>query len=298
MEHTELDKLIERFQEMVEDEHPMKGYWGQLWNLKKEIFAGFRGVRYPTKEAREKAWQAFQEHISKANARSEAQKTQMEARQREWESRQARSKNIKDGIQSWAESTRPATANERAIAEMVLIPARMVLKILSALGLPTLSEVEEIEAELRKCGESLKEAWQAFNARNSEMLANDRNEAFQSLKLAQDQLNEAWQRWKETKNAARAERQQEREAKHTQFIERIERNIAKNEEKLANANDALERAEARLADLQEKFDTAWNDGYKERCSEWITECEAKIESIKESISRLEGWLEEDKRKLN
>lgn len=294
MEHTGLDKLIERFREVVEEDNPRRGYWGELRSLQKEIRLGFNNVRYPTHEEGEKAWKTFHEYIERANERSEAQKTKMDASQRDWQKRQERSQAVKDNIQSQGNSALPATANERAIAELVLAPAKIVVAVLfHLLRIPSSTALEEMRWELLKCNEQMKDAWATYSSMKNELLSGDRQQTRQSLETTQQQLNDAWEKWKEAKGAQK----KEKEEKHQNFVERVEKNIANLEEKLSKSNSALERAEAHLEDLQEQFRTAWNDGFKDRCSEWITETENKIESIKESILRLEGWLDEDRRKL-
>ena len=118
------------------------------------------------------------------------------------------------------------------------------------------------------------------------------------MKEAGNQLDAAWAQWKDKNASLRKKKQHEWEEKHRLFVERVKANIVKLEDKLVKAEAALQKQESHLDDLRDKYDTAWNDSYKDRCSEWIDECENRIASIKEHIDRLEGWINEERNKLD
>jgi hypothetical protein len=312
VDYNELDDLISALQAAVDETHPQRGYWGELWNLAREVGAGFKGTRYPTRADRENAWKKFQDLVAHAKARSEENRARIAEADRQWEARQEESQWARESIRAKTAAARPLTGLERDIADIVLLPARLIAAILLKLvGIEIPSQLEEIRQELLACNEALREAWAEFNRRKADMLPGDKNQAFEGLQAARSQLDEAWRRWKEAKASLHEQRQREweqrqriREArqaeqyeKHQQFVMRVERNIANLEAKLGKATDALERQEVHLADLREKYDTAWSEGFKERCSEWIDEAEERIQSIKEHIERLEGWIDEERGKL-
>jgi len=77
----------------------------------------------------------------------------------------------------------------------------------------------------------------------------------------------------------------------------VEANIAKLAEKLSKAKATLHRQEAHREELRDKYTNAWSESFKDRCSDWIDECENRIANIKEQIERLEGWIGEEREKL-
>lgn len=78
---------------------------------------------------------------------------------------------------------------------------------------------------------------------------------------------------------------------------KVEAHIEELQGKLSKAESALEHQQSHLSDLRSQYYSAWSDSFKERCSGWIDECEARIESIKEHIDRIEGWIREERSKI-
>ena len=299
MEYKELDDLIHSLKDAVESTNPQKGYWKELWSLVKEINSGFKETHYPTRDDRDKAWSRFQELVTKAKERGQENKARIEQNQRDWERKQDRSRSARNTVISRAERATPLSEFERSMGDIFLFPAKIIADVFTSLiGINSMSSLDETRRELLACNEALQEAWKAFNDNKKNMLPGDRNQAYESLQDASRKLDEAWRQWKERNSSLREQRQREWDEKHRSFVERVNANIAKLEEKLAKAEAALQKQEAHLDDLREKYDTAWNDSYRERCSDWIDECESRISSIKEHIDRLEGWINEERKKLD
>ncbi len=309
MDYSELDRFIDRLQDAVEDTDPQKGYWRELWALVRQIGDGFKESRYPTLEDKRQARERFNELVARAKARSDQQKAQINERRREWERKEQRSRNTLSRVESKLAAARPTSDFERAIADVILAPLLLVERLLSAiLGL---EDIDEVRQELLACNEKMREAWGLFREHKDDLLPGDRKKAYDSLTATQKRLNQAWERWKDTKQRVHEQRRRawqeqqrekevrraEREEKHRRFVERVEANIGSLEEKLSRARGALDRHEARLADLRDQYRSAWSDGFRERCSEWIDDCERRIDDIREHIERLEGWLAEERGKL-
>jgi len=312
VEYAELDKLIDDLQAAIDDSDPTKGYWKTLWALVGEIGYGFKNIRYVTREDREQAWERFQELVSQARTKSESAKRRFNERQQEWKLKEERSQRSSDNIRRKAMRSHPTTSGGSVVADIVLLPLTLIQRIIEELlGVTELDRLEEIRRELVKCSDMLKEAWNEFSNCKQNMLPGDKNEAFRSLQEARDKLNYGWQRWKEIKGELhnikhrewekrqreREERRVEREIKRRLFLERVEANISKLEDKLSHSRDALTRKENHLDELKGNYYGAWNDSFKERCSEWIQETEETISNIKEHIERLESWLEQERDKL-
>jgi len=312
MEYPDLDRLLAQLDDAVNASDPQKGYWKELWSLVKEIGGGFKGTRYPVPAEREKAWDRFQKLVSKAKARDRENRLRIEEKQREWQDRQDRSRRSAEKIQSRASGSRPATDVERTVADIVLLPGRLIASVLFALvGDDLPSRSEEIKQELLRCNERLREAWEMFKRIKDDLLPGDRNQAYESLQKARGQLNQAWTRWKEAKTnlretkrreweqrqRMRETRQAERRDKHSQFVARVEANISKVEGKLEWTNSKLERQRELLEELREKYNDTRSDEWRERYSSWIDECEEHIDDYKERIRRYKGWIEEEREKL-
>lgn len=199
------------------------------------------------------------------------------------------------------------TPGEYALAEVILFPLSFIKRIIENLFNARPDQLEEIRAQLGEANERLQEAWRIFKESSRDMLPNDRQHAYESLQEARQQLDRAWAQWKGAKAVAREQkhrewldrqaRRQQHAERHRDFIRRVEANIEKLEEKIERARNALDRQEAHLDNLREQYAEAWSEGFRDRCSGWIDEGEERLASIKESIEKLEGWLDEERTKL-
>jgi hypothetical protein len=295
MDYRALDRMIDTLQTTVENDAPQKGYWKALWSFVGEIKAGFSGVRYPTREEQQAAWQRLDQLVTKARERSEREKQEREERQKAWESKVEQSERARGRLESKLGGTRPVNDLERMIATVVLAPLIVLENMLRAvLGLERLDEIHE---DLKHCSAALKESWAFFGENKGDMLPADKHAAYDQLNKAQDRLNDAWGRWKEAKNRFHEERRRQWKERQDYWHERIEANIEKLGVKLDKAENALEQSKAHLAKLESDYESAWSDKFKERCQEWIDEENSRIRDIEESIDRMRGWLDEERTKL-
>ena len=305
MNYQELETMIDHLRVHVHETDPHKGYWSELWTLARQISAGFKGVHYETREAREAAWKRFQELCAEAKQKGDANRREMEVRQKEWEQRKTRSEQTRSSIEGTAAGARPLSGLERSIGEIVLLPLTMIELVLGKLlGLRAKTEFEEVRNELHHCGEKLQEAWRAFTDHKRELLPADKAHCYQTLTRAQERLNEAWTRLKQAQDrfyvgqkAAHEQRQREWDEKQRDFRERVRANIEKLEGNLQKAADALARQESHLEKLENDHSNARSDSYRERVSGWIEEAKAKIADIRASIERIKGWLNDERDKL-
>lgn len=96
--YEDLSSLISRLREMVDDDNPQKGYWKEVWSLIKEISAGFKTTRFPTKQEREDAWNRFQELVQEAKARGEADRARVAEQEKNWDKRKRKSDEARSEI--------------------------------------------------------------------------------------------------------------------------------------------------------------------------------------------------------
>lgn len=309
MQYEDLDRLIDSLATEVASDDPRKGYWRELWGLVSNIRAKMKETQYPTAEDKNNAIRRLTELVEAAKRRSEEVKRRSEEvkrrreeRQRDWEKRATQSDRARHDIESKVASTRPTTDLERTIASVIIAPLMMLEAALrAALGL---EQLDIIHNDLKVCSSNMKDAWSLFNESKRDLLPGDKSELYKQLSEAQERLNLAWDQWKRTKNEAYEERrrawetrQLEREEKHRNFVARVEANIEKLEAKISKAQDTLERQRYHLSDLYDKQRDAWNDDFREKCSDWIGEAEEKIRSIENSIEQWREWLEQEHDKL-
>ena len=298
MMSEDLRARIDQFEALVGEEKPQRGYWSRAWNEVRGIGAAFRETVFLTRDERQELWQRFQELVTRLRERSEESKAQAAERQRGWERRASASEHLRDELRSKAQSARPAGELERAVANMILLPLKILQGLIGRIAGVDSYELAEIRDELQSCSAQLKEAWERFGAEKEVLLPRDRQEAYAELRKAQELLDEAWRRWKERKAAERGERPRARAEGRERFHERVRQNIASLEEKREKAESARDRQREHLSDLRDKYESAWNESFKERCEEWIEQGEAKLASIEEHLERLDGWLAEQRAKLS
>lgn len=318
MKFEELNDLIQSLEVLVNATDPERGYWRQVWTLVHQVGDGFKGTRFNTAEERQNAWSAFSALVGQAKERSERQKTAAEERKRIWEDKQRRSEQSRNRVQHGAQQSelrKPLNALEE-LAGFLVFPFNMLDTIVARiLGAEDPDSLNALRGELQESRAKLKEAWDLFRREKDTMLPNDRNQAYESLKKAGQQIDDAWARWKERYGIfkekrhqeflERKERRRDRQRKHEEwqhrheeYLQRVQANIHKLEEKLEKQRGFLERQSAHLGRLQEQYDSAYSDSFRDRCADWISEAEEKIRDAEGNIERLEEWLREAQAKLS
>jgi hypothetical protein len=302
VDYRDLDRLLGDLQRSVETDRPQRGYWKELWSLVGEIRTGLRETRYPTAEDRTEARQRLDRLVSEAKTRSDREKQDRETREKAWEEKKETSQRALGRVQSKVAGATPVGELERMVGTLVLGPLLALESMLrSVLGLEQLDEVYE---DLKSCSATLKQAWQIFNDSKADLLPGDKADAYRQLNEAQERLNAAWDAWRAAKGRAHDERRRQHEERQRAWDERqrdrnlrIQANIEKLEGKIEKAEDALERRRAHLSKLEDDYSSAWNDGFKDRCQQWINEEQDRIRDIEASIDRLREWLREERTKL-
>lgn len=77
----------------------------------------------------------------------------------------------------------------------------------------------------------------------------------------------------------------------------MRKNLDTNYERHRKATQTLERLKDHRDKLQNDIDPAWNDDFRDRAYEWLSETEDKISDIEDFIAKLEDWISEDEDKL-
>lgn len=261
----------------------------------KEIWAGFSRIRelmktgpFSSRETREELWQRLNSLNDRAREYSDASK-------KEWESKARRSEEYKDAIIDRANSARPLSEWENAIADLIIGPIKAVVDVVT-LGLLS-QQVDERKEELQACSRNMKAAWNLLEEHKEEMLGRDKHEAFQKLQDVQDTLNSAWAAWKQSNQQLYESKHEAYKAHRAAFEDRVNANIGKLEDRWDRLNDVLRHKESHVDELRDKRDSAWNDDFRDRVEGWIDEEEKAIDDIRRKIDQIESWIEEEKDKL-
>lgn len=258
--------------------------WKSIWGQIRVVGASFKGVKFPTRDGHQEAWNRFQRLVA------EVKEAQAEE-QRQWEEKKSESNRYKDEIINQAEMAKPSGVG----ADLALLFATGGLSVvLSTLMGP----FDERKLELQSCSEHLKQGWVLLNEHKENMLGRDKNEAYHALYEAKEQLDQAWDDYKRERQKAFDDYQAERQRKHNEWVERIEANIEKLEARRERLTEIIAHKEDHLDDLQNKLNDAWSDDYRDRISGWIDEEEAKLDDLRSQLSNVENWLEEARNKLN
>ena len=295
MDYSDLDQMITRLSAVIESDNPEKGYWKGLWSLVGEIRGGFKGTRYPSINEKNEAWKRLEKLIANAEARSTKEKEERERRQREWEQKVAKSEAARDKLASKLGATRPLSALEEMIGTLILAPILLFESMLrDLLGLEQLDRMHE---DLKSCSAAMKDAWRFFNESKDAFLPADKHSAYEQLTKAQDRLNRAWDAWKEANGRAHEDRKRQRDQKQHEWRQRVSANIAKLEANIDKAEGALEHQRRHLDKLQGDYDSAWNEGFRDRCRDWMGQARDKISDIEASLDKMRGWVEDERTKL-
>lgn len=263
MEYKDLDDLISglsligitKFQ--IGDNRDL---WKEFWEKCDEIGKGFKGVRYPSKQDREKAWKEF------CYIRKEA----VEYRNNEFNNRKFKSKSHRDYI----------------LREISLCQPRDLFGL----------DPVDID-DMKSLGKSLKEAVNYFSENKTEMLGGHKKECYEAI-LEMRRVHDAWwEHLKKIRNEIYEGKQREWERKQEKFRERVQRNLEINYERLSSANASLQRLQDHADELRSNISSAWNDDYADRASGWLSETENQIYEKEQYIRRIEEWIREDEDKL-
>jgi hypothetical protein len=227
----------------------------------KEIQNGFgSGTRYPTKVERDKAWVRFNDLRSKLFERANAERSRFRS-----ESESLRNDIL--GIIKWASYS--------PITDMLFF------------FLPTTVD------EMKRKGESLKEAGQTLSTNKHRMLKEHKEECFSRIQEIRATHDHFWGQYKRLREEKQAESKQRR----AEIAIRIRGNIRANHDRLAKAQSALERALSNFEANKERLAGARGLEYSERVAGWIAQDEEKVQSISESIVRIREWIEEEETRL-
>jgi len=261
-----------------------KPNWKSIWVQIKKISEGFKNVRFPTKEERETAWNEFQSLVDDV-------KQQQEKEHEEWNKKKSESERLRDRIIRQADNAKISSG----LADIILTLATGGINlILDAIMGP----FDEKKSELQNASKQLQKGWEMLKEYKNDMLGRDKQEAFEALNNAKENLDAEWEEYKRERQKAFDNFIREKERNRDSWRERVENNIRKLEDRRDRLNDVLSHKESHLDDLRDKLSDARSDDYRDRISGWISEEESNIDDIRDKLKNIEDWLYEERSKLN
>lgn len=171
------------------------------------------------------------------------------------------------------------------------------------------SKNDKPENPLRIKSQSLKDIRKFINDNKDDITREDKQKIFSRLDTVQSDLNRAWDDYKEQKES----KKHEWERKQREFLAKLESRLAnqiafknklegieekqqnfldKLEKRLTNQQDYLKKQEDRLEDLEDKYNDAYSDSFRDKVSGWIEEAKEKISEIENDIEQLEEKIRE------
>jgi hypothetical protein len=242
--------------------------WDKFFNSCKEIQEVFNsGVKFPTKEGRQEAWERFNKVRGEGHERRKNFNIYV----------QNRSSEVRDEIRSMCSG----------------ITYSVVQDTIFFFDQTTKAQVKLWQGYLQ-------DAQRAFKEKKHLMTKEHNEELWQLFQKIHDSHQTFWQQhnkaWGERKSELDA-KQRNWEAKQQQFRAKVSENLSRNREKLRSAKDALSRAKDKLSENRDKYYSAETDKWRNIFSEWVAQSEEKVRDIEASIERLQTWIDEDEKKL-
>lgn len=140
--------------------------------------------------------------------------------------------------------------------------------------------------ELKDYGRFLKEAGERLSELKRDMLHEHKQECFEAIVEAREVLDSYWERVHQARDTRRGD-----------ALTRARENLERNRERFEKAANALRSMRNSQEDLQDKIASSWNDEWAEKAQGWLSELEDKIADTEKSVERIEGWIEEDQRRI-
>lgn len=265
-DYEELQSSINELERMVDSRR--QGFvmilhdFRPVWDKAREIQAGFNGgVRFPTPQTRQAAWERFNAQRDEASRVFDEQKEQI----------RDRSRKRRDDILSEADS-----AMYDPMTDVMFFFDR--------------TTVEEMKV---KAGQ-LKEAFARLSGYKHEMLGEHKQECHERLQEVRESHDLWWSRYKEAQGQRHTGRQEARESKK----ERIQTNLDKNRERLLDTEERLERIRANVEENRDKLAETSSEKWIDLYTEWIEDGEADVEKTEEWINTLHEWVRQGEEQLD
>lgn len=255
--------------------------WRQVWDEIGAVRAALKQVLFPSKADREAAWAQLNKIADLANTHRE-----------EWVAWKDESADLKNEILCRAEAARPVSELEKMLALSFMLPFLLIETLIDTVfELISGCHFDRAKEELQGMNQMLAQAWREFGEHKAQMSGRDKHEVYEFLMKVGAEVKDAWARYK-------GQRAEFNQARRCEWREKVESRIEQHESKLADLHEKRRIARERLDEAEEKLATAWSDSYHTWAEGRVHNLEEWIEKLEALIDRVEGWLAEDRAKLN
>lgn len=261
----ELDTLIEQLDGMVNFGQrfpPMSIFydydWKAIWMKISEIHAGFKGIHYPQKELRQKAWARFKVIEKEAKYRS----------QRRREDKQWKSEELRADILYQVRLAKPCDL-------FGFVPT-------------TADDMKTLGKELTKAGEMLSKY-------KENMLGEHKQECFKAIQETRQIHDEWWSDYKEKRGLVREQARERYESWRTRVQMNLEKNHERYEKASSVLENLRAKADELRSDIDSAWNEEWAsrriewlseietrieniEAFLEKLEEWIEEDKKKLAS--------------------
>ena len=279
MDFETLDQEIRELERSIPDKPGfLTGYrewidWKALHERAREIQAGFSsGIRYPSVEQRQQAWERFNAARSQLRASNEA----------DWQHRKSHSAGLRNELLGLVKRADLPGTTEAFLA------------LLSGVTLLFGGLTDE---DVKEKGRLLREAGRKFSAWKGEMIRDDKDRVWERIQEVQHEHDVWWTGYKRERDKQYEERQSEWRRGTVERIEKAERNLSSNIDRLERAASALARVRANVAENEAKRDTSRSDEWRDRFAGWVREGEEQARDIEGQMDRTREWIAEDRARI-
>jgi hypothetical protein len=265
MESDDLNKLISRLEDIMPDDSSFLGIgvcrqdWRPFWALAKDVQEGFNsGVRYPTKQLRQDAWERFNGLRNEASRRANAERGHLEAK----------SQHHRDVI----------FGDCRGIGWSAFSDAVFFFDQ---------TTVDQMKAR----GGYLANVMKYFSEHKLEMLGEDKKACHERIQEVKEEHERFWSQYRDAKNARRGERAErcranleknrEKYRNAANALERFRNKASELRDKISESNSDkwtgiwsgwLSETESKIDDIEDQL---------RRIDEWIEEDEKRLRELEE-----------------
>ena len=289
MNYLDLNQRIERLATLRREAKNGDILWKKVWNYIKQIGQDFKVVRYPTKQEKDKAWQNFQSQVEKIK---EAQQEDHKKNQEQFKHRKAKSERLKSNIIDLANKACPPDhyydTGSRVFSALFDMATFNLLK----------EQLDQKKFTLKDCSSQMQEVWGLFKSEKQQILREDKDMVFKRLSEVQKALDKSWEVVKAEGQEMYEQQKRVHAEKEMQWKTRMREKIGRMKDKKRRLEEVLSHKRNQQSDLKYKRDSAWSNDFRNKVSDWISQNEDEIDSIKDKIRDIEGAVYELEQKIN
>lgn len=329
--NAEIEKLGKILEEELVEKGTNKDFFTGTRKLVNDILAKFRMNRFPSRESKDKSWETFNTYRDRLKKAEDAYYENIRA---EKEKQSERSAELAEKIIPAIETCHPEVQEENMndrVSKFKDYTTSLELKIsafdvISENGNGT--EKKSKNPLLLK-SETLRALRKFINENRDLISKEDKNKIHFVVEEVQADLDKAWTVYKEELQKKREEwevKKKENDGKRKEWEQKQKEFLGKLEDRYANQASFKEKLEAiyhkqigfqeklekRLIDqlafigklnvqldgLDEKYESARTDQFRETVTEWINEKKSKIADVEDDVADLEDKLKDVKRRTD